>query len=70
MNRPASGWLALAALLLPGFAASQEPAAGMVPAYPGWQHSGALMILTTPEGADLPAGATVDWTPRKSLPKD
>ena len=25
--------------------------------YPGWQHEGSLFILTTPEGADLPAGA-------------
>jgi hypothetical protein len=23
--------------------------------YPGWQHSGSLYILTTPEGANLPA---------------
>jgi hypothetical protein len=26
--------------------------------YPGWQHSGSMFILTTPEGADLPASAT------------
>ena len=25
--------------------------------YPGWQHEGSLFILTTPEGADLPATA-------------
>lgn len=25
--------------------------------YPGWQHSGSLFILTTPEGANLPASA-------------
>jgi len=25
--------------------------------YPGWQHEGSLFILTTPDGADLPAGA-------------
>jgi len=25
--------------------------------YPGWQHEGSLFILTTPEGADLPASA-------------
>lgn len=35
----------------------------MVAVYPGWQHSGTLMILTTPEGADLPAGATVEGFP-------
>ncbi len=63
MNHPASTWLAFAALLLPGFGVAQEPAAGTVGAYPGWQHSGALMILTTPEGADLPAGATVEGFP-------
>ena len=27
--------------------------------YPGWQHSGSMFILTTPEGANLPASATV-----------
>ncbi|MCX6879648.1 MAG: DUF2341 domain-containing protein [Verrucomicrobia bacterium] len=25
--------------------------------YPGWQHAGSMFILTTPEGADLPASA-------------
>ena len=25
--------------------------------YPDWQHSGTIFILTTPEGADLPATA-------------
>ena len=33
--------------------------AGQTPAqYAGWQHSGSLYILTTPEGADLPASAS------------
>jgi hypothetical protein len=36
--------------LLPTEAAAQ---------YPGWQHSGSMFILTTPEGADLPAAAEV-----------
>ena len=36
--------------------AQNMPAAGLAP-YPGWQHSGALTILTTPEGANLPASA-------------
>ena len=27
--------------------------------YPNWQHSGSMFILTTPEGANLPASATV-----------
>jgi hypothetical protein len=35
--------------LLPTGAAAQ---------YPGWQHSGSMFILTTPEGANLPATAT------------
>ena len=36
--------------------AQNTPAASLAP-YPGWQHSGALTILTTPEGANLPASA-------------
>ncbi|MEI7901088.1 MAG: DUF2341 domain-containing protein [bacterium] len=31
--------------------------------YPGWQHSGSLYILTTPEGAGLPATAAVENFP-------
>ncbi|MCF7732400.1 MAG: DUF2341 domain-containing protein [Akkermansiaceae bacterium] len=31
--------------------------------YPGWQHEGSLFILTTPEGADLPATASVEGFP-------
>ena len=31
--------------------------------YPGWGHEGSLFILTTPEGADLPAAAVVDGFP-------
>lgn len=31
--------------------------------YPGWQHSGTLMLLTTPEGAHLPEGAAVEEFP-------
>jgi len=31
--------------------------------YPGWQHQGACFILTTPEGADLPATAAVENFP-------
>lgn len=30
---------------------------------PGWKHSGVLAVLTTPEGADLPAGAVVEDFP-------
>ena len=31
--------------------------------YPGWQHDASLFVLTTPEGADLPATATVENFP-------
>lgn len=31
--------------------------------YQGWQHSGPLTILTTPEGANLPAGTVVEGFP-------
>jgi len=31
--------------------------------YQGWQHEGSLYVLTTPEGADLPATASVDGFP-------
>ena len=46
---------ALSVLLFPVLAAAQQ--------YKGWQHSGALTILTTAEGAGLPAGATVEGFP-------
>ena len=39
----------LVALVFSGTASAQ---------YPGWQHSGSLYIVTTPEGANLPASAT------------
>ena len=32
-------------------------------AYPGWKHSGSVYVLTTPEGADLPASASVEGFP-------
>ncbi len=51
--------LALAALVAPFFAAAQEKPNP----YPAWQQSGALTILTTPEGANLPAGAAVEEFP-------
>ncbi len=31
--------------------------------YPGWKHSGSVFVLTTPEGADLPASASVENFP-------
>jgi alpha-L-fucosidase len=49
--------LLLASALLTGFT-SQASAQ-----YPGWQHEGSLFILTTPEGADVSADATVEGFP-------
>ncbi len=38
--------------------------AGPAPAqYPGWRHAGSVFVLTTPEGADLPAAAAVEGFP-------
>jgi hypothetical protein len=31
--------------------------------YPGWQHSGSICLLTTPEGANMPASASEDGFP-------
>lgn len=31
--------------------------------YPGWQHQGSLYVLTTPDGADLPASASEEGFP-------
>jgi hypothetical protein len=45
-------------LLLAGVLAVAAPARANA-LYPGWQHEGSLYILTTPEGANLPASATV-----------
>jgi hypothetical protein len=35
----------------------------VVAQYPGWPHDGSLYILTTPDGADLPATASVEGFP-------
>lgn len=43
-------------------AQQHQPAATPAP-YPNWRHTGTLMLLTTPEGANLPAVATVDEFP-------
>ena len=32
-------------------------------AYPGWKHAGSVVVLTTPEGADLPASASLEGFP-------
>ncbi len=53
----------LTVLLFPLLAAAQiKPAVSTAP-YQRWQHSGVLTILTTPEGASLPAGVVVDRFP-------
>ena len=44
--------LALLALVQTGFAQ-----------YPGWHHTGSFYVLTTPEGADLPAAASEEGFP-------
>ena len=31
--------------------------------YPGWKHSGSIYLLTTPEGADLPASTIIEGFP-------
>jgi len=51
----------VAPMALLTFAAAQ---AGQAPAaYPGWQHSGSVYLLTTPEGANPPATASEDNFP-------
>ncbi|MGD0092109.1 MAG: DUF2341 domain-containing protein [Planctomycetota bacterium] len=51
-------------VLLALVALSLAAHAGQAPAqYPGWQHSGSLYILTTPEGANLPATAAEENFP-------
>jgi hypothetical protein len=66
MKPSISALLTLAALLLAPpartGAAEDKPAKVSAP-YPGWQHSGSLFILTTPEGANLPASAAEDGFP-------
>ncbi len=52
-------FLILVSALLPMQAAAQDQAA----AYPGWTHSGRMMLLTTPEGANLPATTTLEGFP-------
>ncbi len=58
MKRTASRRLILAMVLLPVFAAAQDQAA-----YLGWKHSGRMMLLSTPDSANLPASARLDGFP-------
>lgn len=57
---------AVSALIFSALSNAQDKAVTSVPAYQGWQHSGALTILTTPDGANLPAGAAVEANLSKS----
>src|SRR5258706_1917635 len=55
------GTLALCAFLLLSLPAARgEPAKD---AYSAWRHSGSIFLITTPEGADLPASASEDGFP-------
>jgi len=55
--------IALLLAQLAGSGAAQEKPAEAFAQYQGWQHSGSLYILTTPEGANLPATASEDGFP-------
>ena len=48
------------AAFLPFTFAQQKPVAAQ---YVGWQQAGAMCILTTPDGANLPAGTSVEGFP-------
>jgi hypothetical protein len=68
MNRTAVHTLAafITALLLAQLVrsgAAQEKPPETFAQYQGWQHSGSLYILTTPEGANLPATASEERFP-------
>jgi hypothetical protein len=69
MNSLSSRLGALAIFLIPFVASSQEkPTNGR---YAAWSHAGALTILTTPDGANLPAtSAIVDFPILVRLHKD
>ncbi len=40
-----------------------DPSAKAANVYEEWKHSGSIFVLTTPEGADLPASASLDGFP-------
>jgi len=57
---------ALAAMAVIFFAlagAAEGQPAEAAPRYRGWQHSGSVYILTTPEGADLPTSTSAEGFP-------
>ena len=66
MRLRTSALLTLAALLLAPLArsgAAEDKPAKASAQYQGWQHSGSLYILTTSDGANLPASASEDGFP-------
>ena len=63
MKHLATTLLTLGTLLSPPLANAQNPLTVVAPAYQAWQHTGTLTILTTPEGANLPAAAAVEDFP-------
>jgi hypothetical protein len=58
-----AAFLTLTAILFPLLSTAQDKRGAAVAPYPAWQHSGVLTILTTPEGADLPAAAVAEDFP-------
>lgn len=54
---------ALFSLLLPFAAFAQDTGGSKKSPYAGWKHTGAFAILTTPDGANLPAEAVVEQFP-------
>ena len=66
MKHKISFLIVIAALLqftLVPLRAAENKTADPSTVYAGWQHSGSLFILTTPEGANLPASATEEGFP-------
>ena len=58
-----AAFLTLTAILFPLLSTAQDKRGAAVAPYPAWQHSGVLTILTTPEGANLPAAAVAEDFP-------
>ena len=63
MKHLAATLLTLCAPLTPFPATAQDPAAATASPYQAWAHAGTLVILTTPEGANLPASAALEGFP-------
>ena len=65
MNRPRPCYRLFVALtwLLIATQTSQSEPAKQPTSYQDWKHSGSMWLLTTPEGADLPADAKVEQFP-------